>query len=134
MHVVGAQLASFRLLAVTGGKSMNFAPPFVGELKRHVSQSTDANDSHPRGRGYVVDQERREHRDPAAEQRSHLCQVQPLRQRADPCPLCSNAVGKTTVAAHNGSLRVRAEMLIPGQAFMASQAAVSRPAKPHTLS
>jgi len=48
---MSAQFSRFRFLAVTGGESMNFAAPFVGELQRHMAQSTDANDPDAGGGG-----------------------------------------------------------------------------------
>src|SRR5258708_35068799 len=103
-------------------------------MKRHVTQPTDLKNSHPRGGSQVENQQRRKDSDAAAQKRPSLCKVQGIGQRADPCPLRSNAIGKSAVASYNGPLSGRAKVLLPGKAFVASQAALRRPAKPYSLS
>src|SRR5215510_1673577 len=116
---MSAQLPRFGLLAVTGGEGMHFAAPFVGELKRHVSQSADTNDPHTGRGGQVVDQERREDSDAAAKERTGLFQIHRIRQRTNPRPLGSNTIGKAAVASDNGSLSSGTKVLVPGKAFVA---------------
>src|SRR5579864_9209642 len=112
---------------------MNFATPFVGELERHVSQSTDTNDSHARGGPHVLRQERRKYSNTAAQERSRCCLVQSLRQGPNPCPLGANTIRKASVAPGNGALRGGAKVLLAGKALRARQTAMREPAKPHAL-
>src|SRR6267378_2046763 len=134
MHVMSAQLPRFRFLAVTGGEGMYFTAPFVGELERHVSQSTDANDPDAGGGGYFMNQEWRKYCDAAAQERSHFCQVQRIGQRANPWPLSSNTIRKAAMAPNNGPLSSGAQVLVTGKTFVAVQTTVSGPAKPDALS
>src|ERR1035441_8416963 len=62
---MSTELPRFRFLAVTGGEGMDFTAPFVGELERHVSQSTDANDPDTSGGGQFMNQEWRKYCDAA---------------------------------------------------------------------
>src|SRR5262252_4116532 len=73
------------------------------------------------------------HRDAAAKERSHLRQVQRIRQRTRPGPLNSNAIGETAGTPDNGSLPGCAQVLLPGKAFVTGQAAVSKPADSDAL-
>src|SRR5260221_6390422 len=114
---MSAQLARFSFLAVTGGEGMHFTAPFVGELERHVSQSTDANDPDTGGRGHFMNQEWRKYRDAAAQERSHFCQVQRIGQRANPRPLSSNTIRKAAMAPNNGALGPGAKGLLAGKTF-----------------
>src|SRR5882762_10869325 len=134
MHMMSAQLPRFRLLAVTGGEGVNFTAPFVGELERHVSQSTDANDPDTGGGGHLMNQERRKYCDAAAQERPHFCQVQRIGQRANPRPLSSNAIRKAAMAPNNGSLSSGAQVLLTGNTFVACETAMSEPAEPDALS
>ena len=134
MHVMRAQLSRFRFLAVTSGEGMYFTAPFVGELERHVSQSTDANDPDTGGRGHFMNQEWRKYCDAAAQERSHFCQVQRIGQRANPRPLSSNAIRKAAMAPNNGSLSSGAQVLVTGNTFVACETAMSEPAESDALS
>ena len=98
-----------------------------------MAEAADADDANARGGGDVVDDERREDGDAAAEQRAGLGDVEAFGQRAHPCPLRANAVGKAAVAADDGALRVRAEMVIAGEAFAAREAAMRGPAEADRL-
>src|SRR6267142_2064 len=101
---MSTQLPRFRFLAVTGGEGMHFTAPFVGELERHVSQSTDANDPNAGGGGHLVNQEWRKYCDAAAEKRPHFGQVQRIGQRANPWPLRSNMIRKAAMSPKNRPL------------------------------
>src|SRR5258708_12222431 len=127
MHVMSAQLPRFRFLAVTRGEGMYFTAPFVGELERHVSQSTDANDPDAGGGGHFMNQEWRKYCNAAAQERSHFCQVQRIGQRANPWPLSSNTIRKASMAPNNGPLSSGAQALFPGKPFVQSYAPLSRP-------
>src|SRR6267142_889869 len=131
---MSAQLPRFRFLAVTGGEGMYFTTPFVGELERHVSQSTDANDPDTGGGRQFMNQEWRKYCDAAAQERSHSCQVQRIGQRANPWPLGSNPIRKAAVSPNNGSLSSDAQVLVTGQTFVAGETAMSEPAKSDALS
>src|SRR5258707_5205091 len=134
MHVMRAQLSRFRFLAVTGGEGMYFTAPFVGELERHVSQSTDANDPDTGGGGHFMNQEWRKYCDAAAQERSHFCQVQRIGQRANPRPLSSNTIRKAAMSPKNGPLSGGAKVLVTGTTFVAGETAMSKPAKSDALS
>src|SRR3954465_12105239 len=98
---MSAQLPRFRFLAVTGGEGMHFTAPFIGELERHVSQSTDANDPDTGGGGHFMNQERRKYCDAAAQEGSDFCHIQRIWQRANPWPLSSNSICKAAIAPDN---------------------------------
>src|SRR5882724_3582865 len=134
MHVMSAKLPRFTFLAVTGREGMHFTAPFVGELERHMSQSTDANDPDTGGRGHFMNQEWRKYCDPAAQERSHFCQVQSIGQRANPRPLSSNTIRKAAMAPNNGALSSGAQVLLTGKTFVAFETAMSEPAKSDALS
>ena len=53
--------------------------------------------------------------------------------RANPSPLGANAIGETAVTADDRTLSRRAEMMVPGKALVAREAAMRRPAKPDLL-
>src|SRR5258707_12274190 len=110
---MSAQLPRFRFLAVTGGEGMYFTTPFVGELERPVSQSTDANDPDRGGRGHFMNQEWRKYCDAAAQERSHFCQVERIGQRANAWQLSSHAVHKPAVAPTNGPRSTGTHGLVP---------------------
>src|SRR4029077_16837127 len=131
---MSAQLPRFRFLAVTGGKGMYFTAPFVGELERHVSQSTDADDPDTGGGGHLMNQEWREYCDAAAQERSHFCQVQRIGQRANPWPLSSNAIRKAALSPDNGPLGSGAQVLVTGKTFVACKTAMSEPPESDALS
>src|SRR5712671_4644031 len=131
---MSAQLPRFPFLAVAGGEGMYFATPFVGELERHVSQSTDANDPDTGGRGHFMNQEWRKYCDAAAQERSHFGQVQRIGQRANPRPLSSNMIRKAAMAPNNGPLSSDAQVLVTGKTFVACETAMSEPAKSDALS
>src|SRR5882672_621460 len=131
---MSAQLPRFRFLAVTGAEGMYFTAPFVGELKRHVSQSTDANDPDTGGGGHFMNQEWRKYCDTAAQERSHFCQVQRIGQRADPWPLGSNTIRKAAMAPNNCPLSSGAQVLVTGKTFVAFETAVGEPPKSNALS
>src|SRR5258707_11509523 len=131
---MSAQLPRLRFFAVTGGEGMHFTAPFVGELKRHVSQSTDANDSNTGGGGHLMNQERRKYCGAAAQERSHFCQVQRIGQRANPWPLRSNTIRKAAMSPKNGPLSGGAKVLVTGKTFVAGETAMSKPAKSDALS
>ena len=131
---MSAELSCLRFLAITGGEGMHFAAPFVGELERHVSQSTDANDPDAGGRGYFMNQERGKYCDAAAQERSHFCQVQRIGQRANPWPLSSNTIRKAAMAPNNGPLSSGAQVLVTGKTFVAFETAMSESAKSDALS
>src|SRR5215831_13633660 len=133
MHVMSAEFSRFGFLAVTGGKRMHFAAPFVGELEGHMSQTADANNPNTGGGGQVVNHEGRKHSNAAAQKRPDFCHVQRFRQRTHPCPLGSNTIGETAVASDNGPLSSGAKVLHTGKTFVAVEATMSEPAESDAL-
>src|SRR6266478_8016632 len=131
---MSAQLPRFSFLVVTGGEGMYFTAPFVGELERHMSQSTDANDPDTGGGGHFMNQEWRKSCDAAAQERSHFCQVQRIGQRANPRPLSSTTIRKAAMAPNNGPLSSGAQVVGTGKTFVACETAMSEPAKSDALS
>src|SRR5262244_607723 len=115
---MSAQLSRLGFLAVAGREGMDLAAPFVGKLERHVSQSTDTYDPYSGRGGQVMDQEWRKDSDATAQERSHLCQVQRIRQRTNPRPLGSNTIREAAVASDNGPLSSCAKVLLAGKAFV----------------
>ncbi len=87
VHDVGSELTGFGFFAVAGSERVNFTTPFVGKLQAHVAETTEANNSHSRRGRNLVYQERREHSDASAKQRTSLGLVKCVRQRARPRPL-----------------------------------------------
>jgi hypothetical protein len=59
-------------------------------------------------------QERGKYRDTTAEERAGLCEIERIWKRPNPCPLGTETIGKSTVAAHDGFLFMGAEMMIAG--------------------
>ena len=106
MHMMSAELSSFGFLVVTSRERMDFATPFVGELQRHISQPTNADDSYASGERHIMKQQGRENSNAATKQRSDFCEVQRIRQRANPCPLRSDTVRETAMASDYGPLPV----------------------------
>src|SRR5450432_2983246 len=131
---MSAQLSRFRFLAVAGGEGMHFTAPFVGELERHVSQPTDANDPDTGGGGHLVNQEWRKYCDAAAQERPHFCRVQRIGQRANPWPLCANTIRKAAMSPKNCPLSGGAQVLLAGKTLVAGETALSEPAKSDALS
>src|SRR5205085_1325508 len=134
VHVMSPELSRFRFLAVAGGKGMDFAAPFVGKLHRHVSQSTDADDSDTGGRGDVMNQEGRKDSNTATQERSHFCQVERVGQRTNPRPLRPNTIGETTATSDDGALGGGAKVLIARKTLVTGETTLREPAKADALS
>src|SRR5882762_5580102 len=122
---MSAKLSRFSFLTVTGREGVHFTAPFIGELERHMSQSTDTNDANTSSRGHVVNQQRRKDRNAAAQERSYFCHIQRLRQRTNPGPLRSNTIREAAVASDNGALSSGAKVMVAGKTLVAREAAAS---------
>src|SRR5438093_361179 len=130
---MGSESSCLYFFAVAGCKSMNFAAPFVGKLKGHVTQSADADDTNPRHGRNVVGQEWVRNGDSAAKERPSLGQIERIRDWTHPGPLSAQPVGKTTMASDDGALATGAKVVMPGQTFATMQTTGSRPSHANAL-
>ncbi len=128
-----AQFFRFLLFTIAGGEGMDFAAPFVGELKREMTQSADADDADTSGRGNVMDQKRCENRDATAEERTGFGGIERIWQGTNPRPLGAETIGKTSVAADDRTLGLVTEIVIARKALGTAQAAEGGPTDANAL-
>src|SRR5690349_21034369 len=83
-----------------------------------MAQSADADDADTVGRLHAIQQERIEYGQAAAHQRTADGRIELLRQRDAPHPMHPQAVGEAAMAADDGGLPLRTEILLSADAGM----------------
>ena len=132
-HAMGAQGLSLGALGLVGGEGRDLAPPGAQELEGEMPQAADADHPHPRRRRDAVDQQGGEDRDATAHQGPGGAGVQALRQGQGPGPVAAQAIREAPMAADDGPLALRAQMVLPAQAGGAMHATMRHPADTNAL-
>ncbi len=91
-------------------------------VERGVDVQPAAAESADAGRGFYPEiNDRREHRDPAAEQRTHAGGIERSRQFDRPFPIRADAIRESAVAADDHLLGVRTKLVATGQTGLAGK-------------
>src|SRR6187402_3888849 len=98
--MVSAETFRFREFAFARREGGHFAAVRGGKLRGHVPQSANADNPHPAG-WFGMHDERREDRDPAAQERPGFSMIEIFRQRNGPGPMRSDVGCKPAAMTDN---------------------------------
>ena len=120
-------------LELRRGKGRDLAAPRFGELQCKMAKAADADHAHAVGRPDVKNLQGRKDRHAAAEQRSSVGWIEPLRDRHGPGPLRPHAVGEAAVVSHNRGHILRAQVSVAAETLITVHAAARAPAEADAL-